>query len=257
MRRPICEDDLLAFVDGALDDERRFEVETYLASDDREMSRVSTYRNQSAALRQSLDYVAREPVPSRLNIRNIVDGRSRRRLFSAWQVAAAATVFLAIGGTCGWISRDLTSMPSAGVAALAIEASASYQAFAGDLVRPVEFRPDTRDELAILASETIGGPARVPDLSASGFRLMGGRVVPTAHGPGFMWMYDDDKGTRLVMMTRRMEVDKDSTMREAKKGNVNAWTWSQAGIGYSMVSAKSAPELKSIADAAKAQILPI
>jgi anti-sigma factor RsiW len=257
MKRPICEDDLLAFADGALDEERKTEVEAYLASNEEAMNRVLTYRNQSAALRRSLEHVAREPIPSRLNIRNIVEGRSQRRSFSSWHVAAAATVFLAIGVTGGWISRDLTSEPSAGVGALAMEASASYRAFANDFVRPVEVRPGYPNELATLASSIIGASAKVPDLSASGYRLMGGRVIPTTHGPGFMWMYDDDHGTRLVMMTRRMEVDKDSRMREAASGEVSAWTWSHAGIGYSMVGAKSASDLKVIADTAKAQVLPI
>lgn len=257
MKRPICEDDLMAYVDGALGEERCLEVEKFLATNPEAMSQVSAYRNQSATLRNALEHVVREPVPSRLNIRNIVESRPSARAFSSWQVAAAATIFMAIGATGGWISRDLSASPPAGIAALATEASASYQAFAHDMVRPVEVRPTSPGELAILASATIGGFAKIPDLSASGYRLMGGRVVPTTHGPGFMWMYDDDQGNRLVMMTRRMEVDKDAKMREARKGDVNAWTWSQAGIGYSMVGSRPAPELKPLADFAKAQILPI
>jgi anti-sigma factor RsiW len=248
MTRPICEDDLLAFVDGALDEDRRLEVEAYLASNSDAMNRVAAYRHHAIALRQALSPVAEEPVPSRLNV---------RRSFSASQVGAAAVIFLAIGASGGWISRDLTSAPSAGVATLALEATASYQAFARDFVRPVEVRPETTTELAVMASETIGASAKVPDLSAAGYRLMGGRVIPTTHGTGFMWMYDNDHGTRLVMMTRRMEVDKDTKMQQATKDEVTAWTWSQSGIGYSMVGAKSAQELKTVADSAKAQILPI
>lgn len=256
MKRPICEDDLMAFVDGALDEERRVDVEKFLESNPEAMSQVFAYRSQSAMLRNALEHVSNEPVPTRLNIRNIVEGR-RKKAWSTWQVAAAATVFLAIGATSGWITRDLMSTPSAGIGALAMEASASYRAFAADVVRPVEFRSEAPADIASLASTIIGAPTAVPDLSSDGFRLMGGRVIPTTHGSGFMWMYDNDRGTRLVMMTRRMDVDRDSSMKSTSRGDINAWSWSKAGVGYSIVGSESPDTLKTIADAANRQLVAI
>src|SRR4029077_17508808 len=47
----------------------------------------------------------------------------------------------------------------------------------------------------------------VPGLSQSCYRFMGGSVVATAHGAAVLYMYDNDHGTRLVMLTRLMAID--------------------------------------------------
>lgn len=70
--RPITEDDLQAFVDNALDAERRRDVSEYLLANPEAAARVSSYRTQAAALRLTMDAVAREPVPSRLNLETIM-----------------------------------------------------------------------------------------------------------------------------------------------------------------------------------------
>jgi hypothetical protein len=50
----------------------------------------------------------------------------------------------------------------------------------------------------------------VPGLSQSGYRFMGGSVVATAHGAAVLYMYDNDHGTRLVMLTRLMAIDRNT-----------------------------------------------
>lgn len=254
MRRPICEDDLHAYVDEALDEDRRSDVEDYLASNADAAARVASYRNQCATLRASLDHVTREALPIRLNLRHIVEDRRHPRSFSGWQVGVAASIFLLVGGTAGWVSHDMMSVRTAGIAALAEEASASYEAFAKDNVHPVEFRPQNGMALAELASAAIGASAEVPDLSPEGYRLMGGRVIPTPHGSAFMWMYDDDKGTRIVMISRKMQVDRDAKMHPGSSGVLNSWSWATGGIGYSLVGPRSADYLNVLANQAKQRI---
>ena len=75
----------------------------------------------------------------------------------------------------------------------------------------------------------------VPDLSESGYRFMGGRLVATAHGPAVLFMYDDDRGTRLVMLSRPMTIDRDTAMKLHSRGAVAGFTWANRGIGYSLV----------------------
>ena len=66
---------------------------------------------------------------------------------------------------------------------------------------------------------------------------MGGRVVPTSHGPAILFMYDNDHGTRLVLLTRRMEVDQIASMTRRSHGDVGGFTWADDDIGYSLVGA--------------------
>lgn len=83
---------------------------------------------------------------------------------------------------------------------------------------------------------------------------MGGRVIPTAHGPGLMLMYDNDKGSRLVMLTRRMKVDQDNPMVASLGTDVRGWSWANNGMGFSLVGSLPGDDLHAIADLAKTQV---
>ncbi|WP_368517645.1 anti-sigma factor [Rhizobium sp.] len=252
--RPITEDDLQAYVDNALDAERHRDVADYLLENSEAAARVSAYRTQAAALRFALDPVAGEPVPSRLNLRAIVAAHPLARRPRPFGLAAAAVLLLAIGATGGWMMKGYTPPPTEGVAALAQEASASYDAFAPDRLHPVEVRAGEGDTLQQFAAATLGRSATIPDLSKAGYRLMGGRVIPTAHGPGFMLMYADDRGSRLVLLTRPMMVDQDKPMVASEKGNIRGWSWAKNGLGYSLVGSLTHEDLHLIADAVRSQV---
>jgi anti-sigma factor RsiW len=253
-KRPITEDDLQAYVDNALDFERGQEVSEYLVANADAAARVSAYQGQALALRAALDPVSDEPVPSRLNLANIAAVRTRSLWPRYFQMAAAAMVLVAVGATGGWVVKSYSVPPTEGVAALAQEASASYHVFAPDRVRPVEVRADGTGTLAQLASETLGTHAVFPDLSKSGYRLMGGRVISTTHGPGFMLMYDDDKGSRLMMLSRPMVVDEDKPMVGHSEGSVGSWTWADNGMGFSLIGSGPAEFLHPIADEVRSQV---
>lgn len=83
---------------------------------------------------------------------------------------------------------------------------------------------------------------------------MGGRVVPTAHGSGFLLMYDNDKGSRLVMLTRRMLVDQDNPMVASSLRDTHGWSWARNGLGYSVVGEIGLDELHPLADEVRSQI---
>ncbi|MBB4291494.1 anti-sigma factor RsiW [Rhizobium leguminosarum] len=251
--KPITEEDLHAFVDGALDEGRRQEVETYLATNREAMARVSAYRNHSVALRSALDPIADEPIPVRLNLRHMVPSPVQPRPVQRWRYAAAAALFLAVGATGGWVSRGIFRGEPGGIIALANEASASYRAYAFDKVRPIEVRAAEADSLREMARATIGAET-LPDLSMAGYRLMGGRTVATIHGPALMLMYDDDNGGRLVILGRKMASDKDSSMRELSQDGVSGWTWSRSGVGYSLVGEQASEQMRKLADQVKDEL---
>ncbi len=75
----------------------------------------------------------------------------------------------------------------------------------------------------------------MPDLSAAGYRLMGGRLVATPHGPAGLLMYDDSRGTRLVMLMRSMAEPGDAPMCEHQSGLATGYAWAEDGLGYSLV----------------------
>lgn len=255
-QRPITEDDLHAYVDQALAPERRVEVAAYLDDHPEVAGRVATFGAQREQLRGALAAIADEPLPSELNLAHIIE-RRRQRPLRAWG-AIAALLLLGIGGLSGWTMRSLQQDGSSGLSALAQEAAYSYGVYAPDRVRPVEIRASDSAELTQWMSNRLNQPVKAPDLSASGYRLMGGRLVATSHGPAAMFMYDDDHGDRLVMLTRPMNSGgRDAPMTPHVSGNVAGFAWADRGMGYTLVGQLPGDTLKPIANEIRKQAHPI
>lgn len=250
--RPITEDDLLAYVDHALEPERRAEVATYLDEHPDVARRIGTFADQRELLRVALAPIADEPLPAELNLSRIMEQRARRPAVLRW--AIAAMLFLAIGGLGGWTIRGELQRSPEGLVALAQEATASYNVYAPDRVRPVEVRASDSAQLVQWVSDRLRRPVKVPDLTASGYRLMGGRLVATPHGAAAMFMYDDDRGSRLVVLTRPMSsTDQNAPMTPQSQGGVGGFAWADDGVGYSLVGRAPADSLRPIANEVRKQ----
>jgi anti-sigma factor RsiW len=251
-QRPITEDDLHAYVDHALEPERRAEVESYLGAHPDVAKRIAAFAGQRDLLRAALAPIANEPVPADLNLERIIENRRRRPSRFSW--AIAAMLLLSIGGVSGWSVRGTLQPLAGGVTALAQEAADSYNVFAPDRVRPVELRAPDSAQLVQWVSSRLHQPVNVPDLAASGYRLMGGRLVATSHGPAAMFMYDDDRGSRIVLLTRPMSsADQNAPMTPQSKGNVAGFAWADGGIGYSLVGQAPMETLWPIANEVRQQ----
>ncbi|MGN1285724.1 MAG: anti-sigma factor family protein [Bradyrhizobium sp.] len=249
--RPISEDDLHAYVDHALEPERQAEVAAYLESHPDVAKRVASFSDQRSLLRSALAPIAEEPLPPQLNLSRIIESKRRRSSASSFRWAIAAMLMLAIGGISGWSIRGASEAPAGGLAALAQEASDSYHVYASDHTRPVELRDS--NELVQWVSNRLRQPVKLPDLTKSGYRLMGGRVVPTAHGPAAMFMYDDDHGERLVVLTRPMTTDQNAPMAAHSAGDVAGFSWADGGTGYSLVGPHGVDSLRPLANEIRKQ----
>ncbi|HUK00485.1 MAG TPA: anti-sigma factor [Stellaceae bacterium] len=250
--RPITEEDLHAYVDDALDAVRRGEVEAYLARHPDAAARVSAFAEQRQALRSALAPFAEEPVPPELDLARIIAAR-RRPSRSLWRSAAAAVLLFALGAAGGWFMHQ-PAEPAGGIAALAQEAAANYAVYAPDYMHPVELKAADSGELLRWVSERLHRPVTAPDLSPSGYRFMGGRLVATAHGPAALFLYDDDHGTRLAMLIRPMAVEGKTPMSEHAQGPLSGFAWADRGLGYSLVADASPQILHPLADEARRQI---
>ncbi|PCD02963.1 hypothetical protein COC42_00540 [Sphingomonas spermidinifaciens] len=253
--RPITEDDLQGYIDDAIDSRRRGEVEAYLAIHPEVAERVAIDRALRDSLRDALAPIADEPVPAELNLSRLVDRHRRPRRDwrgGPWQVAAAL-MLMVLGGAGGWGLRSVQEAPHAGIAALAQEAADSYAVYAPDTGRPVEIKAADAPQLVRWASRRLERPVSIPDLSGAGYSFIGGRVVPTPHGPAVLYMFDDGKGTRLTMLARNMAIDRDSPMKLESTGQVTSVSWSRDGLGFSLVGPLDRARLHPIADVARAQ----
>ena len=249
--RPITEDDLHGYVDRLLEPERRTEVATYLDAHPDVARRVATFSGQRDLLRSALAPIADKPLPPELNLSRIIEARKLRPTRLRW--AVAAMLLLSVGSLGGWIARGSMLASSSGLAALAQEAADSFNVYAPDRVRPVEVRASDGAQLVQWLSNRMHQAIKVPDLTTTGYRLMGGRLIATSHGPAAMFMYDDDRGDRLVVLTRPMTADQNAPMTPQSNGEVAGFAWADGGMGYSLVGRSAAESLRPIANEVRKQ----
>jgi anti-sigma factor RsiW len=248
---PIQEEDLHAFVDNALDATRRKEVQDYLDRNPEAAEAAATLSAQRQMLRSAFAPVADEPIPDRLDLTNLMRERRQQKRWP-WQFAAAVVLSLGVGGYGGFSLRD-HAPPTGGVAALAGEARTSYAVYATDAEHAVELGPERKAELVSWVSDKLKRPVSVPDLSKSGFKFVGGRVVTTDHGPAGMFLYEDAEGARLAVMVRPMSREQDTPMMHHSDGSVGGYAWAARGLGYSVVGTGRTEELHPLADEVRRQ----
>jgi anti-sigma factor RsiW len=257
---PITEADLHAYVDAVLGPARRAEVEAYLARHPNVARRIHAYEEQQKALRAALLPVTEEPIPPELDLRKLVEAaqmieeRHRFSRQSPWRMAATVLLVFGLGCSSGWFLQGTTQPATAGIAALAQEAADNYVAYGPDHIHPVEFGAADAAPFITWISLRLGSHVSVPDLSASGYRLMGGRLVATVHGPAGLFMYDNDQGTRLMMFVRAMAIQKTTPMRGYSDGQVDGFAWSSRGLGYSLLGTASPEILHPIANEVRRQV---
>ncbi|UIJ73007.1 anti-sigma factor [Aurantimonas sp. HBX-1] len=238
---PVGEDDLQAYVDGRLSAERRPKVEAYLAERPETAAALERDREIAQVLRQRLAFKADEPIPARLRIANIREARHGR--FAATRLRIAAVIgWVILGSAGGWLANDVLRAPVSPtrVAVMADEAIAAHRTFVVEVVHPVEVRADEEAHLLQWLSKRLGTRLSAPDLTALGYRLMGGRLLPAGAGPAAMLMYDDDRGTRLTLFIKTDEKD-ETSFQFVEEDGVSALFWRDAGLGY-VVSAQASRE---------------
>jgi len=244
----VVEEDLHAFVDNALDAERRKEVQDYLDRNPEAAATIASFARQRQLLRSELAHIADEPVPERLRLSTLMARRNSSNPW-LWRMAAAVVLSVSAGAMGGWQMHGVMGQPAGGVTALAGEARASFTAYA--------LEPGAeagRAELVSMVSSKLKRPVEIPDLSQSGYHYAGGRLVATEHGPAGLFFYDRSDGTRMAVMIRQMASDKEAPMMEQSSGSVGGFTWAQRGMGYSVVGTEALDLLHSVANEVRRQM---
>ena len=245
---PVGEDDLQAWVDGRLPDNRRAAVEAYLQDHLESAAQAQAERVQRDALRAELAAKFVEPIPARLRLSAIRATQKANR--NVWmRNAAAAALFVALGSAGGWLAKGAApQMASTPTATLSQDALAAYRTFVVEVAHPVEVRAADETHLVQWLSKRLGRPLRAPDLASFGYRLMGGRLLPAGDTSAAMLMYDDDNGSRLTVYIRAGEGG-ETAFRFRRDGEVGTFAWIDQGFGFAVSASTTRERLLPIADA--------
>lgn len=99
---------------------------------------------------------------------------------------------------------------------------------------PVEVGADQQAHLATWLGKRLDYGLKIPDLSALGFSLVGGRLIPVNGTAGAMLMYEDGSGQRLTVLLGRNRDNRETSFRIASQGALGTFYWIDGEIGYAV-----------------------
>ena len=202
---------------------------------------------QRAALRRLHRDVLDAPVPpALLAAAGQADRRfARQALWTRWGGLAAA-VLIAFGA--GWLAngqwtaasgaRQLARVPAAREFVHA--ASVAHAVYAPEKRHPVEVAATEEQHLVQWLSRRLDKPLKTPDLTAEGYTLVGGRLLPGDAGARAQFMFEDRSGQRVTLYLGELKTPMasaqvgESAFRFSTDGPVPSFYWIDRGFGYAL-----------------------
>jgi anti-sigma factor RsiW len=235
----VTENDLHGYADGLLTPDRRAEVDAHLAATPEDAARVAAWRRLTEDLHAAYDGELDRAVPAEWTAPPTAGVWQKFRLWRGTRTAAAiAAVFLVcIGGAGGCVARTSmqTTHASSAVTPIVYYAARAHDTYAQEGRHAVEVSADQEDHLVRWLSNRMGAPVKVPELTAIGYKLMGGRLLPSGHTLAAQFMYEDASGARLTLYVKSgMTGEQESKFRYQESGGVMVCFWSEGAFGYAL-----------------------
>lgn len=250
MNRPHSEEQLHAYVDNALIDDERRDVELWIAQDPEAAQRVRSYLEQNLALHTLFDPVLAES-------HSIQVARPPRAVNAPRWLALAATLVLGIG--IGFTMRAWQAGPSSAIS-IAREAALAHVAYVPEVRHPVEVTAAEEKHLVAWLSKRLDVPLRAPSLTAFGYQLLGGRLLPSTSerdpAPVALLMYENAQGKRLTLLVKREANNAETSFRFSEDQGARVFYWIDGPCGYALAGDLQRDELQKIARGVYQQLNP-
>lgn len=230
----VTKEDLVRFVDGQLAPERRMQIAAYLREHPETAQELQAHQRLNARLFERGRSIRQEPIPAVLlhaaggSFRAGTDPRP-----PVLRRAAIIAVAVALGAAVGWLGRSATVEPPPWKE-FPRQAAAAYRVYAPEHDRPVEIA--SGHELLAWLSRRLGMPIGAPQLGPFGYRLMGGRLLPTPAGaPAAQLMYQNASGHRITLYIRSdLRNSREVEFQLAQEHDVNVLYWLDGPRGYAL-----------------------
>src|SRR6185295_16401088 len=228
---PVTEDELHAYVDGELAQDRRAAVEAWLGTHVEDAARVAAWRAQADAIRARYGAAAVEPVPARFDLDRLA---------------------LVVGAAGGWFGRGLwEGAPTA--KAVTAEAVDAHRLYVVEVRHPVEVPGSDSVHLGQWLSRRVGYTLKAPELDTIGLKLVGGRLLPSLTGTAAaFFMYEGASGERFTIYCRRTPAP-ESALRYRAAGTVGSFSWVADDVGFVVSGPADRARLQTVAEAAYGQ----
>ena len=275
----VSEDELHALVDGRLSGTRRQAIEQRLAQDAAAAATGLAWQQQRDALKELHAQVLDEAVPAPLaaGARQVANHRRQRDQWSRWG-GMAAGVALAFG--LGWLSHGqygagAVARQAGTPAAIGLanarefihQATVAHMVYAPEVRHPVEVAAADQEHLVKWLSKRLDRPLKVPNLSAQGYDLVGGRLLPGTEGARAQFMFQNAAGERVTLYLGAMkdlaagkpatagpQDRRETAFSFSSDGPVPGFYWVDQGFGYALAGKLTRDKLMAIALAVYPQL---
>lgn len=255
---PISEDDLLRLHAGALSGAERAAAAAHVAADAGARALLDAWDRQDADLRAAFRAALDEPVPAALrgmlDAARAEDRRQMRQRLAGPLRTAAGLALLAVGAAGGYMLGRMETPPP-GTARLVENATSAYVTYVSEVAHPVEVEAARADHLVQWLSKRLGAPIKAPDFASAGFRLMGGRLLPSDTGPAALFMYEDDLGRRVTLYVTTGGAGQETAFRFFERGRTQSFYWTDRDLNCAVTGDIPRDTLRQIAVAAYDQLL--
>ena len=250
---PIADEELVAYLDNALDPARRSEIDAALAHDQRLGARLAALDIDKQAIRAALDAVAAAaPVEShRARLAHAAArAYSKPRGRSPWlRFAAVFVLGGALGLDVGVGVGTLHLSPKSWHAAVAdyqvLYSTATLASHASD---PASLR----DEVAIVAAK-LGLPVGIEAMQVPGLDLKRAQLLEFDGQPLAQFAYLDAVGAPVAICAIHTG-DADSAIRTSTLRGLAAAFWSKGGYGFIVIGATQPGTVQRAATALAARL---
>lgn len=251
---PVTEAELHAYADGQLPHADLPRIEAWLAEHPEEAARVNGWRHQNAAIRTMFAPYAEARSGDAARLAALAPQPKRHAPRLRLQAAAALLLF-GLGTATGLALPQFLGSPATATPIFEQSAEA-YSIYARDVRHPVEVWANEKDHLVAWLGKRLGEKIVAPDLSSTGFSLVGGRLVPVDGAAGALLMYEDKSGKRLTILLGKAVKSDETAFMFASSGPVETLYWMDNGLAYAVSGEVSRDALRRIADLCYRQFQP-
>jgi len=263
---PITEEKLHALLDGRLHEAERKAIEARLADDAVAAATLNAWHQQRDSLRGLHSQVLQEAIPPSLLVATRHAAGAQQQVNQWWHWGGiAAGVMLAFG--VGWLSHGQWQMTGPQTLAKAgngrefvHQAALAHAVYTPEVRHPVEVAAAQQEHLVQWLSKRLGKPLKVPNLSAHGFELVGGRLLPGDEGARAQFMFQNAAGERITLYLGALksngrDADKgEAAFRFSAEGPVPGFYWVDHGFGYALAGTLPRDGLMTLAEAVYQQL---
>lgn len=257
---PVTDQEVQAYADDELEPARRAVVARYLEEHPDAARKVEAIAEQTTLVRAATAPLLDRTIPHHLSVARLFEAEQRfSRRFritpgGSWsRIAAAFVAAFLLGAASGWGLHAGSDKTLNRIRPLVEEAAETYAVYEPDRLHPVEIGAENRDDLMNWVSSRLRRPISAPETIAD-FELLGGRVIATSRGPAAMFMYDNKRGKRIVMLVCPLSLHGSAPITESSPDGLSGVSWSDQGVGYSLVGPILGKELYDLGGLVRRQM---